>query len=178
MRLILESKYLLFGRIGPTISVIFCKRLTKFKSKMAAPIMMNLSRLLIECQCLPRDVLVEKIIEDKDVEQLTNLKLQLYEKCKNIKGFPYGEFYQRRKPKGTSHYSSLEERLADDVYELMTCLDTEVISPEIKAMIKQNDSLGADNGNESQSALMPNNEPHNSSVTTNRSSGCMVGGEE
>jgi hypothetical protein len=67
---------------------------------------------------------------------------------------------------------------ADDVYELMTCLDTEVISPEIKAMIKQNDSLGADNGNESQSALMPNNEPHNSSVTTNRSSGCMVGGEE
>jgi hypothetical protein len=138
---------------------------------MAAPIMVNLSRLLNECQCLPRDVLVEKLIEDKDIEQLTNLKLQLYEKCKNIKGFPCGEFYQRRKPKGKSHYSSLEERLADDVYELMTCLDTEVITPEIKAMIKQNYSLVADNGNESQSALMPNNEPHNSSVIINRSSG-------
>ncbi|CAB4026393.1 Hypothetical predicted protein [Paramuricea clavata] len=52
------------------------------------------------------------------------MELQLYEKCKYIKGFPNEEFYQRRKPKGISSYSSLEDRLADDVYELMTCLDT------------------------------------------------------
>jgi hypothetical protein len=95
---------------------------------MAAAKMTNLSGLITECQSLPREVLVEKLLEDKDVEELTNLKLQLYEKFKYIKGFPNGEFYQRRKPKGTSSYSSLEEMLADDVYELMTCLDTEIIT--------------------------------------------------
>ena len=85
---------------------------------MAVAKMTNLSGLITECQSLPT------LLEDKDVEQLTNLKLQLYEKFKYIKGFPNGEFYQRRKPKGTSSYSNLEDRLADDVYELMTCLDT------------------------------------------------------
>ena len=100
----------------------------KFKFKMELAKMTNLSGLITECQSLPREVLVEKLLEDKDVEELTNLKLQLYEKCKYIKGFPNGEFYQRRKPKGTSSYSSLEEMLADDVYELMTCLDTEIIT--------------------------------------------------
>jgi hypothetical protein len=85
---------------------------------------------------LLRDALVEKLIEDTDVQQLTNLKFQLYEKCKNIKGFPYGECYQRRKPKGTSHCSSLEGRYAEGMYELMTCVDTEVITTAIKAMIK------------------------------------------
>ena len=54
----------------------------------------------------------------------------------------------------------------------MTCVDTEVITIAIKAMIKRNVSLVADNSNESQSALMPNNnEAHNSSVTINSSSG-------
>ncbi len=35
-------------------------------------------------------------------------------------------------------------------------------------MIKHNYSLAEDNGNESQSALTPNNEAHNSSVIINR----------
>lgn len=142
-----------------------------FELKMV-DLVSNLSGLLAECQALPKDVLVEKLIEDKDVEQLTSIKLQLYEKCKSIKGFPNGEFYQRRKPKGRSLYSSLEERLADDVYELMTCLDTEVITPEIKAMIKKtNDSLSVDLS-ESQHISTPNNdEISNSSLTISRSSG-------
>jgi hypothetical protein len=113
-----------------------------------------------------------KVTQDKDVEQLTNLKLQLHEKCKCIKGFPNGEFYQRRKPKGTSSYSSLD-RLADDVYELMTCLDTEVITSEIKATINKNSDISAVGiDNESERVFTPNNsETHNSPVTMNRSSG-------
>ncbi|CAB4025725.1 Hypothetical predicted protein [Paramuricea clavata] len=96
----------------------------------------------------------------------------LFKKCvqKYIKCFPNGEFYQRRKPKSISSYSSLEDRLADHVYELMTCLDTEVITSEIKAMIMKNSDISA--VDESELFFTPNNnETHNSPVTTNRSSG-------
>ena len=98
--------------------------------------MTNLSVLISEWQCLPKDALVEKLVEEKDIEELTSLKLKLYDKCKEIKNFPGGEFYCRRKPKGSSNFSSLEERLADDVYELMNCLDTGIVTSEIKSMIK------------------------------------------
>ena len=67
---------------------------------------------------------------------LTSLKLRLNDKCKGIKDFPQGEFYYRRKPKGSSDFSSLEERLADGIYELMNCLDTGIVTSEIKTMIK------------------------------------------
>ena len=37
-------------------------------------------------------------------------------------------------------FSCLEERLADDIFELMNCLDTETITPEIRAMFKPTSS--------------------------------------
>ena len=64
------------------------------------------------------------------------MNLELYEKCQTIKDFPKGEFYVRRKPKWTSAYANLEQRLADDICELMSCLDTEIVIPEIRCMFK------------------------------------------
>ena len=98
--------------------------------------MANLTVLIPEWQCLLKDALVEKLVEEKDIEELTSLKLELYDKCKVIKDFPRGDFYCRRKPKSSSNFSNLEERLADDVYELMNCLDTGIVSSEVRAMIK------------------------------------------
>lgn len=44
--------------------------------------MANLSVFLSERQCLSKDALVEKLVEEKDIEELTSLKLELYDKCK------------------------------------------------------------------------------------------------
>ena len=59
-------------------------------------------------------------------------------KCQVIPDFPEGEFYSRRKPKGASVYSNLEERLADDIFELSNCLDTGIVTAEIRNMFKPN----------------------------------------
>ena len=109
--------------------------------------MANLSAIIAEWQCLTRDALVERLVEEKNIEELTSIKLKLYDKCKEIKDFPRGEFYSRRKPKGSSNFSSLEERLADDVYELMNCLDTGIVTSEVKALIKPCSTTSVVDGN-------------------------------
>ena len=50
-------------------------------------------------------------------------------------------------------FSCLEERLADDIFELMNCLDTETITPEIRAMFKPTSSTLSDNQGENQSVV-------------------------
>jgi hypothetical protein len=77
-----------------------------------------------------------RLVEEKNIEELTILKVKLYDTCKEIRNFPTGEFSCRRKPKGSSNSSSLCERLAVDVYELINCLDNGIVTSEIKAMIK------------------------------------------
>lgn len=94
--------------------------------------MANLSTIISEWQCLSRDALVEKLVEEKNIEELTSIKLELHDKCKDINDFPRGEFYSRRKPKGSSSLGSLEERLA----ELMNCFDTGIVTNEVKALFK------------------------------------------
>ncbi|CAB4027170.1 Hypothetical predicted protein, partial [Paramuricea clavata] len=103
------------------------------------------------------DALVEKLVEERNIEELTSIKLKLYDKCKEIKDFPRGEFYSRRKPKSSSGFSSLEERLADDVYELMNCLDTGIVTSGVKALIKLDSTTNVADANNK-----VNHEPGNS----------------
>ena len=93
-------------------------------------------KFIAEFKCCNREDLTSKLLKDGSVDSLTKLKLTLVEKCKEIEGFPKGEFYSRRKPKGTSTYSSLEERLTDDIAELLNFLDTEIVTPEVRNMFK------------------------------------------
>ena len=79
---------------------------------------------------------VNKLVQDYSVDGLSSLKVELSLKCSGIKDFPVGELFSRRRPKGASVYSSLEERLASDIFELMNCLDTEIITPEIRSMFR------------------------------------------
>jgi hypothetical protein len=109
--------------------------------------MANLSAIISERQCLSRDALVEKLVEERNIEELTSIKLKLYDKCKEIKDFPRGEFYSRRKPKSSSGFSNLEERLADDVYELMNCLDKGIVTSGVKALIKLDSTTSVADGN-------------------------------
>ena len=58
--------------------------------------------------------------------------------AKRLKIFLKANFMSiRRKPKCTSAYANLEQRLADDICELVSCLDTEIaVTPEIRCMFK------------------------------------------
>lgn len=91
----------------------------------------------------PKATIVEKLLEAGTVETLTEFKVNLIHKCRSIAAFPKGESYARRKPKGKSLYNTLEERLADDISELLICIDSGVVNPEVKSMFKpqEDDSL-------------------------------------
>ena len=96
---------------------------------------------------------VQMLVGLGSVEKLTNIKLELCEMCRKVEDFPQGEFYLRQKLKGGSMFSCLEERLGDDIFELMKCLDTETITPEIRAMFKPTSSTLSDNQGENQSVV-------------------------
>lgn len=84
----------------------------------------------------PKATAVEKLLEIGTVESLTKFKFNLIDKGRQVSEFPKGDAYTRRKPRGRSSFATLEERLADDVFELLVCLDTGVIQPEVSAMFK------------------------------------------
>ena len=85
---------------------------------------------------------------ENSVEELTSLKLELLDKCQRYENFPKGNPYLRRKSKGNSSYSSLEERLSSDICELLTFLDNKVVTTKIKAMLKAgNTSVTCDDEN-------------------------------
>jgi hypothetical protein len=123
---------------------------------MADVVMNNLSGFSSKHPSLPGDSLVEMLIEEKDIEQLTNINVQLFEECKHFKAFPQCELYSTRKPKGTGICNNLEDRLADDIYELRNFLDTRVFTSAIKSMIKPDRiSLIETSTDNSQSSLAP-----------------------
>jgi hypothetical protein len=103
---------------------------------MADVVMNNLSGFSSKHPSLPGDSLVEMLIEEKNIEQLTNIKVELFEECKNFKAFPQGELYSTRNPKGTGICNNLEDLLADDIYELRNFLDIRIVTSAIKSMIK------------------------------------------
>lgn len=84
----------------------------------------------------PKATAVVKLLEIGTVESLTEFKFKLIDKGRQISEFPKGDAYTRRKPRGRSTFATLEERLADDIFELLVCLDTGVIQPEVSAMFK------------------------------------------
>ncbi|CAB3981582.1 Hypothetical predicted protein [Paramuricea clavata] len=94
--------------------------------------MAELNDIINEFKTQPKEVVVKKLISS--VETLTSMKLLLAEKCQAVQGFPKGELRSRRKPKGISTSSCLEERLSGDVAELINFLETEVVTSEIRNM--------------------------------------------
>ena len=86
----------------------------------------------------PKLEIVNGLLDKGNVEHLTSLKVGLVAECREscMLGFPTGELYTRRKPKDRSQFKSLEERLANDIVELFVCLDTRVVTSNIKAMFK------------------------------------------
>ena len=104
----------------------------------------SLDEILENVNCLPKRDIVNGLLESCSVEDLTCMKMEMAEKCKCISDFPKGEFYSRRKPKGASIFSSLEERLADDIFELLKCFDTGYVGPEVKGMFKNLSDDGDD----------------------------------
>ena len=90
----------------------------------------------------PKLEIVNGLLDTGNVEHLTNLKVGLVAECRElcILGFPTGQLYTRRKPKDRSQFKSLEERLANDIVELFICLDTRVVTSNIKAMFKPSDN--------------------------------------
>jgi hypothetical protein len=72
----------------------------------------------------PKDKIVEKLLEIGTLSTLTEVKFKLCSECQQVSQFPQGDMYTTRKPKGNSTFSTLEERLAEDIWQLMVCLDT------------------------------------------------------
>jgi hypothetical protein len=100
----------------------------------------SLDSLYEEWKSHPKDVIVGKCLEYGTVATLTEFKVKLSSRCQQIPSFPKGEAYVRRKPKGRSLFTSLvEERLADDIFQLLVCIDTNVVQPEVRAMFKQSE---------------------------------------
>lgn len=90
-----------------------------------------------ELKDIPKDEIVLRLADVGTIENLTELKIALVVEARNtISEFPKGEPYIRRKPKGRSALNTLEQRLAVDIAELFSSLDTGVVTPEIKAMFK------------------------------------------
>lgn len=96
----------------------------------------ELDAILLDWNAIPKAEMIHKLATSKSIDQLTTLRLAIVDRCKGIKDFPNSELYLRRKPKNSSQFSSLEERLAADICELLCCLDTNIVTPEIKAMFK------------------------------------------
>lgn len=98
-----------------------------------------------ELKNLPKDIVVGKLIESGTVESLTELKFILVgEASDKVDGFPKSELYIRRRPREGSSFNTLEERLAHDVSELNICIDSGIVTPEIKAMFKVNESCSGE----------------------------------
>ena len=106
-------------------------------------LLLELEVILICVQDQPRTYVVRRLARDGNVDSLTKLKMKLTSNCRSKSDdFPVGEPYLRRKPKGKSAFSSLEERLANDIYELSNFLDTGYITSELKSMFKGDGSGG------------------------------------
>lgn len=99
-----------------------------------------LEMLQCELKNKPKDEIVRYLAEVGSVETLTELKIAVgKDACDAVPDFPMGEFYTRRKPKGRSAFNTLEHRLAADIAELFSSLDTGIVTTEIKAMFKTTD---------------------------------------
>ena len=135
--------------------------------------MADLEKILADMNCHPKAAVIDELMKGT-VESLTAMKLKLYDKCRAVEDFPMGEFYTRRKPKGASAYSSLEERLADDIFELSNCLDTGIVTAEVKNMFKAPNVVINDDHSEAtptNCVYQPEEISHSSADLLNRSSG-------
>ena len=77
----------------------------------------------------PRNIVAE-LIRKGDIDSLTQFRLKLVEKGKQFETFPKDDLYTRRKPKGCSKFSTLEERLANDICEIYEYFNTGVVTME------------------------------------------------
>ena len=89
----------------------------------------------------PRNDIVAELIRKGDIDSLTQFRLKLLEKGKQFETFPKGDPYTRRKPKGCSKFSTLEERLANDICEIYEYFNTGVVTMELKGMFENENGL-------------------------------------
>ena len=102
--------------------------------------MEDLVALLPQMNTLPRNGFVKEVRNYGDIDSLTQIKTKLVSEFQKYDDFPKGDTYSRRKRKTKSAYTSLEERLARDIFELYTYLDTGVVSSGVKNMFKSDGS--------------------------------------
>lgn len=107
--------------------------------------LLELETELKRVQSLPRTDIICQLMRHGNVDKLTQLKMKLTSQCQKTDEFPKGEPYLRRRPRERSTFSSLEERLANDIFELHNFLDTGCVTGEIKAMFKSNESSWGEN---------------------------------
>ena len=126
----------------------------------------------------PRDVIMRKLIENGNVETLTQVKFNLAEQCHSNEDFPKSDLYIRCKPKEKSVYQTLEERLAADIFVLYTFTDTGVVSHDLRNLFKddcissQSSDLGKSRRNTSLENVRCNADKITSSQTPlNRTTG-------
>ena len=93
----------------------------------------------------PQQVIVDALVKQGSLDSLVEMKLGLVQSCQEADGFPKGELYRRRRPRGQSAFASLEHRLAYDICELYKFLDTGIVTPEIRSMFKSNADGNDDN---------------------------------
>ena len=84
----------------------------------------------------PRQTVVEGLLKEGSLDSLLEMRMVMLQACQQHDNFPKGELYRRRRPKGGSAFTSLEHRLANDIFELNGFLDTGIVSSEIRAMFK------------------------------------------
>ena len=89
----------------------------------------------------PSNDIVAELIRKGDIDSLTQFRLKLVEKGKQFETFPKGDPYTRRKLKGCSKFSTLEERLANDICEIYVYFNTGVVTIELKDMFKNENGL-------------------------------------
>lgn len=133
--------------------------------------MATLDDVIAVFKCTAKEDLVAKLVEDGSVETLTGMKIALLERCQVIEGFPRGEHYARRRPKNASAFANLEQRLADDIAELLNCLDSKVVTPEVRNMFKQPVISIDDDNNKSTEKIATPNKSYSSPTKYQRSSG-------
>ena len=102
--------------------------------------MLTLEHILQKNRNRPRSTIVEELVKFGDVDSLTKLKLKIVSRCQENESFPKVGLYSRRKLKGQSRFSSLEEWLATDICLLYEFLDSGVVTSEIKAMFNNHDA--------------------------------------
>ena len=116
-------------------------RTANFELQSSSKMSDKIEALIKKISKQPRNDIVAELIRKGDIDSLTQFRLKLVEKGKQFETFPKGDPYTRRKPEGRSKFSTLEERLANDICVIYEYFNTGVVTMELKDMFKNENRL-------------------------------------